>query len=289
MFSYRFTILPLWLKWRKRINQMVVLAPRGMLHEGAFGFKPFKKKLFVRLLNASGIPRRLVFHATDEQEKKDVYRFFPAAGTVCCIPNFPRAGHEPLKYTEKHSGRLCCVYVSRLSPKKNILYFLQLLHKIPTAVTVSFTIRGEIEDRAYWQQCEQSITSLPGHITVKFDGPVQNDIIVPFLQEHHLFVLPTLGENFGHAVFEAFVAGRPVLISDKTPWQGLADKQAGWDVPLNSEDAFIAAVQQAATMEQEEFNTWCMGAWQLAAGFIQQSDLKRAYLKLFNEDVHFRN
>ncbi|MBS1564060.1 MAG: hypothetical protein JST39_06710, partial [Bacteroidetes bacterium] len=35
LFSLRFTIFPLWLLWRGRIKAQVVLAPRGMLQEGA--------------------------------------------------------------------------------------------------------------------------------------------------------------------------------------------------------------------------------------------------------------
>src|ERR1700744_1317509 len=32
MYSYRFTILVLWLKWRGRLPGNIILAPRGMLH-----------------------------------------------------------------------------------------------------------------------------------------------------------------------------------------------------------------------------------------------------------------
>jgi len=282
MFSFRFAILPLVLKWRKRIRPSIVIAPRGMLHAGALQFKSIKKKLFIGLLNAARLPGKLVFHATDEQEKKDIQGTFPSAGQVVCIPNFPRSIKEPVKYTEKKSGELRCVYVSRLSPKKNILYFLQLLGKLQGGPAISFIIRGEVEDKTYWQQCQQVIGTLPGNISVRYEGPIQNDVIIPFLQEHHLFVLPTLGENFGHAVFESFAAGRPVLISDKTPWNGLEAQKAGWDIPLKNETGFITAVQKAAAMDQQEFNEWCSGAWQLAHRFAQQQDLKQQYLKLFN-------
>jgi glycosyltransferase involved in cell wall biosynthesis len=234
-----------------------------MLQAGALQFKPLKKKLFIWLLNMARLPGKLIFHATDNQEKLDIQKAFPAAARIFCIPNFPRGIAEPLKYTEKKPGDVRCVYVSRLAPKKNIYYFLQLLHKLPVTTRVSFVIRGEAEDKGYWQQCEEAIRSLPSHVVARFEGPVQNDVIIPFLQEHHLFVLPTLGENFGHAVFEAFAAGRPVLISDKTPWRGLAAKKG-------------------AGMNQEEFNEWCNGARQLAVDFTMQSDLKQQYLKLFN-------
>ncbi|HEY4148718.1 MAG TPA: glycosyltransferase family 4 protein, partial [Chitinophagaceae bacterium] len=282
LFSLRYAILPMLLKWQKRISPVVVIAPRGMLQAGALQFKSLKKKLFIRLINLSGLPASLVFHATDEQERQDIQKAFPSGHNVFCIPNFPRSIREPLQYTAKQPGDLRCVYVSRLAPKKNILYFLQLLHRLPGDTRLSLVIRGEVEDSSYWQQCQQAIRALPGHITVTFDGPVQNDSIIPFLQQHHLFVLPTLGENYGHAIVESFVAGRPVLISDKTPWRGLSAKKAGWDVSLAKEEAFITAMQQAAAMGQQEFNDWCNGARQVAVDTTTQSDLKQEYLKLFN-------
>lgn len=282
MFSPRFTLLPLLLKWRRRIRPVVVVAPRGMLQAGALQFKPAKKKLFIRLLNLSGLPGKLIFHATDKQESEDIRKAFPRARAIFCIPNFPRQADEPLRYTEKRPGELRCVYVSRLAAKKNLLYILALLGQLPAGCKITLTIRGEAEDKDYWQQCAAAIRALPATVSASFDGPIQNDIIIPFLQEHHLFVLPTLGENFGHAVFESFAAGRPVLVSDKTPWRGLEARKAGWDIPLEDQARFLAALQKAVEMDQHEFNEWCNGARRVAMDFIQQRDLKQQYLKLFN-------
>lgn len=44
--------------------------------------------------------------------------------------------------------------------------------------------------------------------------------------------MPTFNENYGHAIVESFVAGLPVVISDRTPWRNLEKINAGWDIPL---------------------------------------------------------
>jgi glycosyltransferase involved in cell wall biosynthesis len=52
------------------------------------------------------------------------------------------------------------------------------------------------------------------------------------LFEYHFFILPTLGENFGHVFIEALAAGCPLIISDRTPWLNLEKQRIGWDLPL---------------------------------------------------------
>jgi glycosyltransferase involved in cell wall biosynthesis len=104
---------------------------------------------------------------------------------------------------------------------------------------------------------------------------------MPVLLDHHLFALPTAGENFGHSIFEALLAGRPVLISDQTPWLRLEDKHAGWDLPLADPDVFTRAVEQAAAWDQEKFDGWARCSWQYARNFMQNPELQEQYLKLF--------
>lgn len=46
LFSKLFTIYPLKWKQQNKINSKIVLAPRGMLRDGALAVKPLKKQLF---------------------------------------------------------------------------------------------------------------------------------------------------------------------------------------------------------------------------------------------------
>ena len=44
-------------------------------------------------------------------------------------------------------------------------------------------------------------------------------------------MLPSHSENFGLVVAEALAAGVPALVTDGTPWRGLAEHGSGWCVP----------------------------------------------------------
>src|SRR5450432_2332326 len=138
MYSYRFSILPLLFSWRNTISAQLVLAPRGMLHEGALQFKTVKKKFFIRMLNFVGIPQKVRFHATDEQERMDILKQFPKAKEILEIPNFSAPLSTHWDIIEKTPGSLRAVYISRIIPKKNILFLLQLLKKLPADIRMQF-------------------------------------------------------------------------------------------------------------------------------------------------------
>jgi glycosyltransferase involved in cell wall biosynthesis len=282
MYSYRFSVLPMKLLWRKKVHVPVILSPRGMLRESAIKLKSVKKKLFIALLNRLQIPEKIRFHATDGQEKRDILRYFPKAKAVTLIPNFSADLPERIAPIEKKPGILRCVYISRIMPIKNILFFLKLLNRVPDELQMEFTIYGEVEDERYWQQAQKVIYSLQKNITVLYRGPLPHEKVIPGLEANHLFVLPSTGENFGHAIFEAFSAGRPALISDKTPWRGLQNLQVGWDIPLDAPEAWLAALREAADADQQCFNSWSEKCRQYAREHRERSDLKEAYIKLFS-------
>jgi glycosyltransferase involved in cell wall biosynthesis len=282
MFSFPFTILPFWVILKNKFDAKLILAPRGMLQEGAMKFKTLKKKIFIRFLNMSPLVTGIQFQATDEQEKNDILRYFPSAPTPVVALNFPAAIPSFFTMANKVANELSIAYVSRITPKKNLHYLLKLLNGLPAEINCQLNIMGEFEDAVYQQQCEKIVQQLPANIKVVFGGSIQNDLILTFLQQHHIFALTTLGENFGHAIYEALCAGRPVLISNKTPWLKLIEKKAGWDIPLDQPQQFLQTLIQIAGMQQEEFNEWCSGAWNMANSYLKTADIKEQYQKLFN-------
>jgi hypothetical protein len=123
---------------------------------------------------------------------------------------------------------------------------------------------------------------MPKNITIKYIGEITPIEILPLLQKNHLYCLPSQGENFGHSIFESFLIGRPVLISDQTPWLDLNNKNAGWDINLNQNNPLVPFIEKSANWNQEHFNLFCEGAWSIADEYISNPNLISDYNHLFN-------
>jgi glycosyltransferase involved in cell wall biosynthesis len=280
MFSARYTLYPLLISRLNGLKGVVVLSPRGMLRTSALAFKPLKKKIFLNLFRWSGLSRTIRFHAGDLTEMEDVKKQFGPSARVHLIANFPAAFPAAVQSIEKRPGELSLLFIGRIHPIKNLDYLLEIIED--SLAFVSLTIVGSIEDRSYWEKCGEIINRLPQNITVHYAGEIPNEELPPVIARHHVFALPTQGENFGHAIFESLALGRPVLVSDQTPWRNLAVAKAGWDLPLDKPGLFSESIGQAAGFGQEEYNRWCQCTRRYAEEFMAKAELKKNYLELFS-------
>ncbi len=135
---------------------------------------------------------------------------------------------------------------------KGLIHALQWLSLL--SGEIEYGIYGIIDDPAYWEECSQIISKLPVNIIVKHYGHIAHHDVPGILAQHHFFLLPTLGENYGHAIVEALEALVPVVISDNTPWHDLFLENAGWDIALTDVDAWRRALQTCVDMEQEQYS-----------------------------------
>lgn len=284
MFSFRFTLIPLWLFWKEGFKSRVVIAPRGMLHDGAMQYKTTKKKASLWLLRQSQVIHKITFHATDEQESKDIQkRLEVAPGQIQIAENIPLSPKPSILSLQKKSKELKMIFLSRISPKKNLIFLLDLIKEIKKTGEILLTIVGPVEDTTYWESCKKRIEDLPPNIAVNVKGAIPHHKVQDLLEENHFFVLPTYGENYGHIIFEAFAVGRPVIISDQTPWRGLETRNVGWDLPLSEPEAWKAALHDALAMNAQEYNHWSRSAHSFAQEYLAKQDLVSSYKKLFSK------
>ena len=96
------------------------------------------------------------------------------------------------------------------------------------------------------------IEALPDNIDVTYAGEVHPSNISFELSQHDLFFFPTRGENYGHVIYEALLAGLPVLISDQTPWDELEKYGVGWAFPLKNVPAFANKINYVACLTAHE-------------------------------------
>lgn len=281
MYSQPFTIYPLLLAWSKRLSGQLILAPRGMLHPGALQYKSLKKQVFLQLIKVLGLHRLVHFQATDSQELGDIHRQFGKKVRVSEVSNWPMANQSPWEVPEKEAGSARMVYVSRIVPQKNLDFLLQVLGKMD-GLRLRLDLIGPAENEVYWTHCKKLIGALPPGISVHFLGPLPHAEIQQQLKKYHFFVLATHSENFGHAIFEALLAGKPVLISDQTPWQNLEAQQVGWVSSLDQTRDFQRALESAVQMNPETYRRWSKSAWKFANHYLKTSSLLTDYQRLFS-------
>lgn len=284
IYSLRFSIFPLLANHTLGRNKKkkVVIASRGMLSQSAIGVKQLRKKLFLKSMRFMGGYRNVTFHATNQKEKKDVLREIGPRAKVQVASNIAKAGAEELPAPEKKMGSVKLVSIARVAPEKNLLFLIEALKQVRH--TVELSIYGAVYNEAYWQQCHAAIQELPQNISVRYLGLLAPNEVSAAIQRHHFLVLPSLGENYGHVVAESLLAGRPVLISDQTPWKNLRQNNAGFDLELNPA-VFGAAISEAAEMDLAAFDELLRGAKQMGQSIETDQQPINDHLKLFQSPV----
>ena len=275
IFSVRYNLFPLLFSKSPR----KILAVRGMLHPGALSQKPLKKNLYLALLKALGVHRKVEFHATAAEEADFIRDRFGKNSKVTIIPNFPKVLPHQMP-PEKSGGSLILVSVALVSAMKNHLQVLKALHN--TSAQITYHIFGPIKDAAYWKLCGEQIEALPDNVTVHYHGDIVPSDVAQALEAAHVFILPSKSENFGHAIFEAFTAGKPVITSFNTPWNGLKEKKAGINVNPDREQDLTGAIQFFADMNANELDDWSRQASSYAMEAVNVEALSREYLNMFS-------
>ena len=281
-FSRKFTLLPLEVVQNYLPDKKVVLAPRGMLGAGALAQKAVKKKLFLKYAKAKGLYNNLTWQASSINEKQEIEKIFGRQKIIVAsdIPNIPSA--TPPQKPVKKTGTARFFFLSRISPKKNLLGALQLLQRLKPDYNITFSIIGPLEDAAYWQKCQKTMNELPANIKVEAEGEIPGPQIPNHLADNfHYFLFPTLHENFGHVIHESLAAGCPVIISDQTPWQDLQQKGIGWDIPLADTEGFTHAIKTCLAMDQATYIKMSKAAHTYAQQVATDPAILEANKKLF--------
>lgn len=280
MYSLYFTIIPLLVRQEGGRSYRIILSPRGMLRGSALSIKPLKKRVFLALCRVAGMAKKVEFLATDDQEVNDVRKVFGKNAFVSKIGNLPAPQPSFVVPPAKEKGAVRLIFVGRIHPIKNLLFLLVALDSCKTSVDLS--IVGPMEDPEYWAQCQQRISKMSDRVRINYYDSIDQHSVLSLLQEHHAFVLPTTGENFGHAIFEALSAGRPVLISDQTPWRKLEEQSAGWDLPIMQTEPFTRVIDRLGDMDDTELYHWCFGAWKYCEQYMKADDVQNKYLRFFD-------
>ena len=276
VFSWRFTLLPLIMN-RLHFKRKTILAPRGMLGAGALQGKRAKKNLFLLAARATGLFQGVCWHASTPLESEEIAEVFPQAN-IHVAKNIPvQADHRRAKRTFE---AIKLLYVGRISRKKNLDFVIDVLAALQLNAKVQLRIVGPKEDRDY---AETLMKAVPGdsQLEVTMEGSLNHEEVAQAFRAAHFLVLPTLHENYGHAIVESWAHGCPVLLSTNTPWRDLKAKGIGWDLPLEK-SVWTSVFQEIDAMNEVEWNRLSDQCHHYFQSSVYSAEDERANLALFD-------
>lgn len=288
LMSIRFSFIPLISVWlTKAYQNKVLLSPRGELSSGALKFKKLQKKLYLQLFRIIGLEKFVKWIASSDGENKDIKsKFCHADIDVNRIDNLPNVSQWKTKIdreTSKKNKQLKIVFFSRISRMKNLDFLLIILKDLH--INIHFSIYGPQEDKEYLDTCTNIIAELPSNIVVDLLGALPPSAAYNILKEFDLFVLPTLGENFGQAIWEALASSVPILISDRTPWKRLEAHGVGWDISLDNPDGFKSALMKMYEISEAEHHQMRLKCRYYALDYVANSNSLKSLKDLYTNKV----
>ena len=225
-----------------------ILRPLGTLDPADLAKKKQFKQLYAAVLERPNIQGAAALHFTSDQEAKVSARFGVSTRDMVLplgvvLPEFSGSEAEAQQSIRQRfsipKDVPIVLFMSRIDPKKGLDLLLPALKELHGAgVPFHFILSGgNPQDQGYVEAIGQQIktSELNGHTTIT--GFVSGDLKAQILQAADVFVLPSYYENFGIAVAEAMMAGKPVVISDQVHiWEDIQTSQSGWVTACNQSD-----------------------------------------------------
>jgi len=284
-FFSRFTFNCIQIFLLKRPLFSLIIAPRGELMDNAFAIKNIQKSIYLNIFKQSRLVSIAHWLSTSIEESKSIQKRIGCNSKISLLNNIATLSNSIINSKIKNKGELYLVFLSRIDPIKNLDFLLSIFRNYKFCGKIELDIYGAHSNLDYWNKCKSMVAFIPANIVVNFKNSISPNEVLHTITNYHFFILPTKGENFGHAIFESIVAGTPVIISDNTPWINLKESNVGVDLPL-VEDLWGVTLQMFLDMETkdyEKFNQHCID-------FVQKhrnkQNIKEEYLDFFKNRLN---
>ncbi len=262
------------------IRKPVVIASMGLFNKNGFNIKRTKKELFVSVANFIGLFKNIYWSASSEREQSDILDHIKTdPQNIFIALDLPRVENRSFKFPKNNSDTLRIVWLSRISPEKNLLGTIEVLGSVKSKI--EFSIYGPKQDPNYWKKCEEKLINLPDNICWKWLGNVESEKVVEVFSAYDVFVFNTLGENYGHVIHEAMLAGCAVIISNHTPWKDLEKHNVGYVIDLDDKECWVNAIEKFAALNDEEMRNISTNSYNYAKRICEEAKLNNGYRTLF--------
>ena len=283
LYSRVFTLIPLAVARKNKIK--TILAPRGMMGAGALGVKKTKKVSFLKLAKFLGWYKNVVWHASTVGEGDEIKQYFGKKANVVVAQNIPLSQQLDIDniLDRKNTGKVKFVFISRITIVKNLNLAIEALKKVTSKMEVGFDIYGNIENQEYYDTFKDDI-KVHNNVTISYKGVLNPNDIADTYADADFMILPTMHENYGHAIVEAWSNGCPVIISKNTPWKNLKVQDLGWDVDISDIENLTKAVQEGIDLDFTSYIQMVRASYKYFANKICDDEILEANRKLFSDE-----
>ncbi|QLQ65042.1 MULTISPECIES: glycosyltransferase [Providencia] len=245
------TPTPISLFYSRVLKKPIVLSPRGSLGDWCLsnGRGSFIKKAWINLL-IKPFSNHITWHATSNQEKKEILTLFPNA-RIKIIPNgvdlneYKKKPAIPYnqwkkKYNINEKDKII-ISMGRIEKKKGFDILIKSFHNVISKKNnLTLLIAGP--DHGEQKKLMELVKTLELTEKVHFVGMLSGDDKLCFLKYADVFVLPSYNENFGNVYLESLASGTPIIASKNTPWSEVEKNQCGLWVNNSIEETTQAII-----------------------------------------------
>ena len=263
----------------------MLLAPRGELNNNALSIKKAKKMAYLLLLKVQKKLLPIYFQATSEEEKLNIIQNLGVdENRVYLLPNVPALPKHKGRI-EKIKGKLNVCFVGRIVENKNLLIALKAVLSAKSYIV--FDIFGPIEDKAYFEKCQNVIKSTPENIIITYKGIIPSSKMGSIYPNYDCMISPTKFENYGQAIVEAMLHDVPVIISKgTTPWDDINNNNSGYIVPIDDIDEYTKRIEALADMDTIQYRAQIERLRDYCLKKFDYTELKCKYQEFFKKIEH---
>ena len=207
---------------------------RGMVNDNVLTKNKVIKLLY--LLIAKPFIKRATIIYTSMYEKNNSVKFFKKNKYLIknnIINN--KFIKQKNKKINKKSNQLKILFFSNIIWKKNFQFVYEILKELNFKIELNIYGECFINKKLF----NKMIYDLRKKHKVKYYHYYNKENKSKIFFSNHIFFLPTIDENFGHAIVENFLHYRPCLLSNNTPWNDNGKFNAGNSYSLKNKKKFL--------------------------------------------------
>lgn len=225
---------------------------RGMVNDNVLVKKKILKKIY--LYSARLFIKKATIIYTSNYEKENSIKFFKK-NKYLIINNKIDKKLISIKYknVDKKSEQLKILFFSNIFWKKNFQFVYKVLKDLNFRIELNIYGKCFINKKLF----NKMIFDLRQKHKVNYHNYYSKENKSKIFFSNHILFLPTIDENFGHAIVENFLHYRPCLLSNNTPWNDNDNFNAGNSFSLKNKKKFLNCIKDFYFMESNSYKKIC--------------------------------